>query len=90
MSATYWVLVSDDLADEMDESRLPEGLRFTGHAPVAPLPPYALGNPAAASWRQVADDDAGPELEGHQVELILGRRGRNPAKTVIIERRLLA
>lgn len=99
MSARYWVLVSDDLADEYDPERLPEGFRFTGMTAPA-LPPGALGSPAAASWRQVEDDGAGPELEGRQVEVVLGRRPAGPARgvkgkpaapqqTVIIERRPL-
>lgn len=101
MSATYWVLVSDDLTGEYDPGRLPEGFRFTGMT-APPLPPYALGTPAAATWRQAEDDHAGPELDGRQVELVLGRRARSPARgakgkpdapvpqeTVILERRLL-
>jgi hypothetical protein len=111
VSARYWVLVSDDLMDEYDPERLPEGVRFTSAAPAPPLPPYALGRPAAAQWRQVEDDSADPALDGRQVELILGRQEppeqdddgktppggkpaqprqkRSPARTVIIERRLL-
>ena len=102
MSATYWVLVPDELAKDTDGSWLPEGLRFTGRPAIPPLPPYALGNPAAAAWRQVEDDGADESLEGRQVELVLGRRAGRPApggkgkpdapapqQAVIIERRPL-
>jgi hypothetical protein len=90
MTALYWVLISDELMEKSSDFELPEEMRFTRRAPVPPLPPYAQGTPAAAHWHQVEDTSAGPELEGRQVELVLGRRGRKDPKTVIIERRLLS
>lgn len=90
MTATYWVLLSDGARETLEEEP-PEGLRFTGREPVAPLPPYALGAPAAGRWHQVEDDAAGPELNGRQVKLVTARRGRKPNQhTVITERRLLS
>lgn len=86
MSATYWVLVADELLDSMRPFLLPDGIRLAD--PIGPEP----GDPPgaySAHWHRFADDNAPGELEGRQVELVLGRRGRNPAKTVIIERRVL-
>jgi hypothetical protein len=88
MSATYWVLASDELITTMDPSLLPDGLRLEkGTAPE----PARLGEwySGSSHWYQFTDDGAPPGLDGKRVELILGRQGREPAKSVIIERRVL-
>jgi len=89
MSATYWVLTSDELITSMDPSLLPDGLRLDE----AVIPePARLGEwySARSHWRRFTDDGAPPGLEGKRVELVLGRRGREGAKAVIIERRVIA
>ena len=89
MSATYWVLVSDELLETMDPSLLPDGLRL--NEPVSPEPADP-GNwySETSHWHRFTDDGAPEELDGKRVELILGRRGREGAKAVIIERRVVA
>lgn len=82
MSAQYWVLASDELITSMDPSLLPDGLRLTDPVSVQ----VTAGH---GSWYRFEDDNAPPELEGERVELILGRRGREGAKAVIIERRVI-
>lgn len=89
MSATYWVLVADELLETMDPSLLPEGLRLA--MPLSPLPDYSyIGEPPDSHWQRFTDDGAPEELDGKRVELTLGRQGRMPAKAVIIERRVVA
>jgi len=66
---------------------LPDGIRLTGIR--------ADWDPAAhllerSHWYLVTDDEAPKDLDGRQVELVLGRRGREGARSVIIERRVVA
>jgi len=87
MTARYWVLASDELIETMDPSLLPDGIRLTGIR--------ADWDPAAhllerSHWYLVTDDEAPNDLDGRQVELVLGRRGREGARSVIIERRVVA
>ena len=81
MSAAYWVPVSDELLRDMDPSLLPDGLRL------ADLGVTTRGVPGGGTEALFEDDNAPPELGGKRVELILGRRGREGAKAVIIERK---
>jgi hypothetical protein len=85
MTASYWVLVADELLDSMDPSLLPDGLRLAE-------PPAEAGDALGvypAHWHRFEDDNAPAELDGKRVELVLGRQGREGAKSVIIERRVL-
>lgn len=88
MSASYWVLASDELLRDMDASLLPDGLRLADPAAVQNGSP-GTNLPGDAHWYRFTDEDAPPDLEGKRVELILGRQGREGAKTVIIERRVV-
>lgn len=83
MSAKYWVRVAEELLRDMDPSLLPDGLR---------LADTGVTTRTWAGHLEVLfeDDNAPSGLEGKQVELILGRRGREGAKAVIIERRALS
>lgn len=82
MSAKYWVPVSDELLRDMDPSLLPEGLRLEG-----PVATTRIRDGKTEALFE--DDNAPPELDGKRVELILARRGREGAKAVIAERRVL-
>lgn len=88
MTARYWVLVSDELVLAIDPSLLPDGLRLSGHP--AGSGTCIVTPPPGTHWHQFEDDNAPDELDGKRVELVLGRRGRTPAKAVIIERRVIA
>jgi hypothetical protein len=70
MSATYWVLISDELMEA--GLRWPDGMRITGE-PEQDRP----WNPGA-QWYLVKDDHAPAELNGHRVELTLRMEGRTP------------
>ena len=83
MSATYWVPTSEELLRDMDPSLLPDGLRLAGLG----VTTRVLGGQVEALFE---DDDAPDDLDGKRVELILGRRGREGAKAVIIERRVVS
>jgi hypothetical protein len=85
VSATYWVLVSDALADGLEPGRLPEGLVLAEG--ICPEPGY-LGTEPVAHWHRFTDAGAPPELEGKRVELILSLPGREGARPVITERRV--
>jgi hypothetical protein len=77
------VLASDELITAMDPSLLPDGLRLA-------IPAAIQHDPRGpASWYRFEDDSAPAELDGKRVELILGRQGREGAKSVIIERRVI-
>ena len=84
MTAQYWVLASDELMTSMDPSLLPDGLR------ISPVPAErSPSDPPGMRWYLAEDDSAPAELNGCKVELILARRGREGAKSVIAERRVL-
>lgn len=82
MTARYWVPVSDELY--VAGISWPDGLRL------AQLPEPDPHRAEPWIWCLIEDDNAPPELDGKRVELILGRRGREGAKAVIIERRVIA
>lgn len=89
MSARYWVLVSDELFAGED-TIWPPGLR-----PVMDLPErklaasrhdIALPLLAPMGWREFADEDADPELDGHKVSVVV----RNECGRVFVsERRII-
>jgi hypothetical protein len=70
MSATYWVLISDDLVEEVPDWGV-AGLDLI--KPDDGLPP-----PGGARWWQVRDELADPALEGRRVELIFESRDGEP------------
>ena len=92
MTATYWVLISDQLLSVDLARQLPDGLRFA--EPRTPRPPRdvtsGLEPMTDAHWHRITDDDAPAELDGQRVELILGRQGREGARAVVIERRVVS
>lgn len=79
MSVKYWILVSDELMAA--GITWPEGLRLAG--------PSAIDEFPDVHWHLVEDDNAPAELDCRRVELVLGRRGREGATVVVVERRLL-
>ena len=82
MTARYWVPVAPELLTGLDSSLLPDGLRLADLGVTTRTYPGGL--------EALFEDDNAPEdLDGRRVELTLGRQGREGAKAVIIERRVL-
>jgi hypothetical protein len=86
MSATYWVLISDELFASRD-TIWPPGMR--------PVLPLDLREPArdtpswelpAMHWQQFTDDGADQELEGRKVSVVVRAEGGVP---YISERRII-
>jgi hypothetical protein len=83
VSAAYWVLISDDLFASPDTT-WPPGLRLLP----APRPARGLsldGQLPVLRWRQFADEDADPELDGHKVSVVV----RHECGRVLIDRRVI-
>jgi hypothetical protein len=70
VSAVYWVLIPDELADA--GLTWPDGMRITG--PPQPDRPWYPG----AQWYLVEDDHAPAELDGRRVELTFRIEDRIP------------
>lgn len=87
MSATYWVLISDELVASPG-FRFPAGLRFTGPEWLQALGMYPADPERfpGMTWRKVEDDDAPEDLEGRRVELICRLEDGEP---VVSERKVL-
>lgn len=84
MSATYWVLISDELFTSEDtiwppgvRPVLPPDLRQPACRP-GPLPPM--------HWQQFTDDSADPELDGRKVSIVVRAEDGRP---YISERRII-
>lgn len=79
MSTCYWVLHTDSMFHLGPFVGLPEGVRLAGPElaakyPVRPSVPHV----PPGAWVLVEDDDAPPELDGRQVELLIHVRGGVP------------
>lgn len=85
MTTTYWVLVSDALAADLDPDLLPEGLVL--NEGICPEPGY-LGTESVAHWHRFTDAGAPPELDGRRVELVLALPAQEGARPVITGRRV--